>query len=123
MLAMELADDGVLIIRVSEKLTKEDYDGFTAEFDRLAAEARPVRILIEMDNFRGWDIAGLWEDIKFDVSHYNDIGRVAIVGDKTWEEWGTTLSKPFTKAEMRYFDKSDKTEARNWLRQPQVTGV
>jgi len=44
--------------------------------------------------------------------------RVAIVGDRAWQEWGTRLSKPFFKAEMRYFERDKAADARAWLTEP-----
>jgi len=115
MLTMETDDSGIVLIRASGRLSKADYDRFVPEFERIARARGPVRMLIELDDFHGWDLPALWEDLKFDTTHQNDMGRVAIVGDKAWQEWGTRLSKPFFKAEMRYFDHGKAADARAWL--------
>lgn len=60
----------------------------------------------------------MWEDIKFDMKHFNDIERLAMVGDQKWQHQVATLFKPFTKAESRYFDEADADKAREWLAQP-----
>jgi hypothetical protein len=85
MLAIETHDTGVVVIRASARLSKTDYDRFVPEFERIAPARGPVRILIELDDFHGWDLPGLWEDLKFDITHQNGIGRVAIVGDRAWQ--------------------------------------
>lgn len=115
MLTIETKDPGLVVVKVSGTLHKEDYDRFVPAFDRLRRERGPVRLLIELDDFRGWDLPGLWEDLRFDTTHQDDMGRVAVVGENVWQEWGTRLSTPFFKAEMRYFDHDRSAEARAWL--------
>jgi hypothetical protein len=119
MLTMETDDSGIVLIRASGRLSKADYDRFVREFERIARARGPVRMLIQLEDFHGWDLPALWEDLKFDTTHQNDMGRVAIVGDKAWQEWGTRLSKPFFKAEMRYFDHDKAADARAWLTESQ----
>lgn len=100
------------------RLARVDYDRFVPEFERIARAQGPLRLLIELDDFRGWDLPALWEELKFDTTHQNDMGRVAIIGDRAWQEWGTGLSKPFFKAEMRYFERDKAADARAWLTRP-----
>lgn len=118
MLTMETETTGIVAIKASGKLSKSDYDRFVPEFERIARTSRPLRILIELDDFRGWELPALWEELKFDTTHQSDMGRVAVVGEKAWQEWGTQLSKPFFKAEMRYFDHDHAADARAWLARP-----
>ena len=57
----------------------------------------------------------LWEDIKFDLKHFADIERLAIVGEKRWEQGMAAFCRPFTSAKIRYFDHSRIEEAREWI--------
>ena len=109
---------GIVAIKASGRLSKSDYDRFVPEFERIARASSPLRILIELDDFRGWELPALWEELKFDTTHQSDMGRVAVVGEKAWQEWGTRLSKPFFKAEMRYFNDDRAADARIWLTGP-----
>jgi hypothetical protein len=68
-----------------------------------------------MADFHGWDAGALWEDIKFDIRHFADIERLAMVGDKKWQHGMATFCKPFTKATIRYFHHAEATQARKWL--------
>jgi hypothetical protein len=63
----------------------------------------------------------MWEDLKFDLKHWKDIERLAIVGDKKWEKGMAAFCKPFTKAQIRYFDAAQVAEAREWLESEAVT--
>ena len=51
----------------------------------------------------------LWDDIKFSTTHCTKIERIALVGEKKWEEWMAKVCKPFTMAKIKYFDAANST--------------
>jgi hypothetical protein len=105
----------VLEARVSGKLAHEDYQHFVPEFERLVKKRGKIRVLFEMTDFHGWEAAAIWDDIKFDVKHYSDIERLAMVGDKKWEKAMSSFCKPFTTTKIRYFESVAVADARAWL--------
>ena len=102
-------------VLLSGKLAHEDYQNFVPEFDRLVTQNGKVRVLCEMAGFHGWEAGALWDDIKFDLKHFSDIERLAMVGAKKWEKGMSVFCKPFTTAKIRYFDPAAIAEARRWL--------
>ena len=52
------------------------------------------------------------------VRDFSDIEKLAVVGDAKWETGVTMFVKPFTGAEVRYFDFKDIGQAKQWLRRP-----
>jgi hypothetical protein len=108
-------DAKTLEVHLSGKLTKEDYGRFVPEVERMVKAYGKIRILVEMHDFHGWDAGALWADIKFDVKHFADIERVALVGETRWEKGMATFCTPFTLAKIRYFDRDQIDEARRWL--------
>lgn len=108
-------DGKVLVVRVSDRLTKQDYAHFVPEVDRLIEKHGKIRMLVEMHDLHGWSCGALWEDTKFALHHFRDIERLAVIGEKKWQKGMTTFCKPFTKAEIRYFDHSQTDDARTWL--------
>jgi hypothetical protein len=111
-------DGRILNVTISGKLTKEDYEHFTPETERLVRQHGKIAILFQMHDFHGWTAAALWEDTKFAMHHFHDIARLAVVGEKSWQKGMATFCKPFTKAEVRYFESSDVEKAKVWLRAP-----
>ena len=105
----------ILVVRVSGKLVKTDYEDFVPEFERLLQQHGKLCILFDMTGFHGWEAGALWEDTKFAIHHYADIERIAMVGEKSWQHGMATFCKPFTKALVRYFDHVDAAKARKWL--------
>jgi stage II sporulation SpoAA-like protein len=109
------AEHKIVVVRASGKLSKEDYERFVPELERLIKEQGKIRLLFEMRDFHGWEAVAVWEDIKFDLKHFADIERLALVGEKKWEEWMAKFCRPFTTAEIRYFDQSQADEAQGWI--------
>ncbi len=111
------SDEVVLTVKLSGKLVKADYERFVPEIERLIDKHGKVRMLCEMHDFHGWDLGALWEDFKFDLKHFADIERVALVGDRAWEHGMAVFCKPFTRAKVRYFDVSEADQASAWVRE------
>jgi hypothetical protein len=109
------SSDKVLAFKMSGKLHDEDYKKFVPMVDAAIAQHGKVRLLAQFHDFHGWDMHALWDDIKFATTHCTKIERIALVGDKTWEKWMTSVCKPFTMAKVRHFVTSEIDAARAWL--------
>jgi hypothetical protein len=117
-MAVELHEEAagkILKIHLKDKLTRGDYEHFVPEAERLIKRHGKVRLLVEMRDFHGWTVGALWQDIKFDWKHFRDIERVALVGDKAWEQGMATFCKPFTTATVRFFEMDKAHEADAWI--------
>jgi SpoIIAA-like len=109
--------DKVLGFKLSGKLHDEDYKKFVPLIDAAVAKAGKVRMLALFEDFHGWDLHALWDDIKFATTHCLAIERIALVGDKKWEEWMAKVCKPFTMAKIRYFNAAELNAAWEWLKE------
>ena len=105
----------IVCVTASGKLTDDDYDRFVPQMEDLIKQWGRLRMLFEMKDFHGWELGAVWEDLKFDFKHFGHIKRLAMVGDKKWEEYLATFCGPFTAAEVEYFDRSEMEEAQDWL--------
>jgi hypothetical protein len=115
-MSVELHEDGkILVIKLTGKLSKEDYERFAPEVDRLIKQHGKLRMLVQMHDFHGWTAGALWQDIKFDLKNFRQIERLALVGEKTWEHGMATFCKPFTSATIRYFDRTEAEQAEAWI--------
>jgi hypothetical protein len=114
-ITLNASNGTVLEVQVTGKLTHQDYQQFAPRFEEMLKAHGKLRVLFEMVDFHGWEVAALWDDIKFDVKHYSDIERLAMVGDKKWEKGMSVFCRPFTTAKIRYFDSAALAEARAWL--------
>ena len=105
----------VLEVALTGKLVKADYEHFVPVVERLVKQQGKIRILLVMHDFHGWTAGALWEDTKFATHHFNDIERLAVVGETKWQHGMVLFCKPFTAATIRYFDHTATNEARAWI--------
>jgi hypothetical protein len=117
------AEGKVLAVKISGKLTKEDYKRFLPDVERLNKKHGKIRVRCQMHDFHGWDRGALWEDIKLAVKSFADIERLALVGDRKWEAGMALFCKPFTTAKVRYFDEHASDQAAEWIRADLPTAV
>jgi hypothetical protein len=101
----------VLVVHVSGKLEKEDYEHFVPEFDRLVRQHGKLRLLFDRTSVQGWEVGAAWEDFKFGIEHFADIERLAMVGEQKWQRGMAMFCKPFMKAMVRFFEHADAAEA------------
>jgi len=112
---LEKVDGKVLEVHLTGKLTEEDYAQFVPKVEELIQRHGKISMLVRMRDFHGWDASALWEDIKFDVRHFADIERLALVGEKPWQKGMAVFCKPFTTAEVRYYEPDEEDRARAWV--------
>lgn len=108
--------DNIIATKAMGKLTKSDYASLLPVLINRLQTYKKIRWYFEMENFQGWELKALWQDVKFDVQHANDFERIAMVGEKKWQEWITDLMKPFTNAEIAFFELKDRDIALEWIK-------
>jgi hypothetical protein len=112
---IETGSPKVVGFRLCGKLHDEDYKQFLPRMETILTAAGRVRLFIELENFHGWDLHAAWDDLMFNLKHYSDFERIAMVGDRRWEKWMANFCKPLTKAKVNYFDRSEVYAAWTWL--------
>jgi len=108
--------DNVVVGHASGKLTHEDYQGFRGRIEQMIRQHGSVRVLLDLQDFHGWDLQAAWDDLKLGLRFPGKFERCAILGDKKWEEWMIRLAKPFFR--VKFFDRSERESAWRWLMQP-----
>jgi hypothetical protein len=110
--------DNVLWVKVSDKLTRQEYAELVPSWEQMIARHGKLRLLFQMEpGFKGWQPTAAWEDLKFSVTHRNELERVALVGERKWEAWVTKLGGMLVDADVRFFESADIEEAQRWLRE------
>jgi len=102
-------------VKASGKLTDADYQELLPQLETAIAGFGPLRMYVDMEEFEGWELQAAWDDFAFGVQHWNDFERVAIVGDKRWEELSAKAFDLITKGDIRFFDVADRGAARAWI--------
>jgi hypothetical protein len=108
-------EGNVVCVKATGKLTAADYEAFVPALERCIEARGPVRLLFEMHDFHGWELGAMWDDLKFGAHHAHDIERIAMIGETKWQKHLATFSKPFTLAKVRYFNATERDEAKAWI--------
>lgn len=107
----------VLEMAIEGRLEATDYEQFVPLAEKRIAQHGEISLLVHVQDFSGWSPEALWKDLAFDVKHYSHIRRMALVAQSGGKRWLATLSKPFTKAEVRFFTEDELEKARDWVRE------
>lgn len=118
---IQIGESNLVETHLTGKLAKEDYAHFVPTIEALIQQHGKLRLLVEMHDFHGWTGAAVWEDVKFDMKHFTDIERIAMVGETKWQHGMAIFCKPFTSAEVQYFDHLQMDEARRWVAETLVS--
>ncbi len=104
-----------LTLKAVGKLTHQDYQTITPMIDSaLAGVTDPqINALIDGTELEGWEARAAWDDFKLGVKHGREFTKIAILGNKKWQQVAAKVGSWFVSGEVKYFD--DKTEALGWV--------
>lgn len=108
--------EDLVAVVVSGTLEREDYNQLIPHVEAKIRQYGKINLYWEMNGFEGWNMASALQDLKLDLRHANDFRRVAMVGAQKWEDWLTQLMKPFSDAEVKYFDLTERELAMAWVK-------
>ena len=119
---LDFTGENIIATRANDLLGIKDYEKIHTFIHNIINTGKKVRWYFEMDDGSISNSTGFWEDgiIEIDYgnmkfTHSDDIETIAIVGDKKWEKCMLSIMKPFTKANLRYFELSEKEKAKEWI--------
>ena len=104
-----------LVLKAVGKLTHEDYEVITPMLDSaLSGVAEPrVRALIDGTEMEGWELRAAWDDFKLGLRHGSEFEKIAIFGNRNWQQIAARVGAWFVSGEVRYFENYD--DATQWL--------
>ena len=102
-------------IKAVGKLTHEDYEKITPLIDATLEGVKDPKVNVYLDaaEFEGWELRAAWDDFKIGLKHGSEFDRIAIFGNKKWQEYAAKIGTWFTSGEVKYFEDAD--EALSWL--------
>jgi hypothetical protein len=106
-----------LTLTAAGKLTHEDYETITPMIDSaLEGVKQPhIKALIDGTELEGWEIRAAWDDFKLGLKHGNKFVKIAIYGNKGWQELSAKVGAWFISGEVKYFENEEAALA--WLRE------
>ena len=110
-------NDFFLSLKATGKLTHKDYEKINPMIDSALEGVKDpqVKVFIDGSEFEGWELRAAWDDFKLGLKHGAQFGKIAIFGNKKWQEYTTKIGSWFISGEVKYFEDVD--EALNWLQE------
>ena len=97
-------------------MKKSELDAVQSEFVEKIAGSGPVKLLVLLENFTGWERGEQWSDTDFFFSHRNDFERIAVVGNSKWEAQVLAFAGAgLRKGPVKMFPDTGESAARAWL--------
>jgi hypothetical protein len=108
--------DGIVTVRISSCLSEPEL----ADLQRRVAERLralgQASILVLAETFEGWERGGEWNDFALQEQNDPYILKMAIVGDRQWEELALLFAAKGLRAfPIEFFAPDDLAGARAWL--------
>ena len=104
-----------LSLKATGKLTHEDYQTITPMLDAAlnSVQDPKVKVLIDGTELEGWEARAAWDDLKLGLKHGSEFDKIAIYGNKNWQEISARIGSWFISGEVSYFENMD--DALFWL--------
>jgi hypothetical protein len=75
-----------------------------------------VKVLVFVENFKGWERGADWGDMDFFVEHDHQIEKIAIVADPKWKlETLMFAGAGIRSGQVKFFPPTQLGRARAWL--------
>jgi SpoIIAA-like len=98
------------------RLTVRDWSAVEAQAAAAIERTGPIRLLIALEGFDGWDARDNWSDLGFYVRHGDAIERIAIVGDDVWRSEALMFAgADLRKGAVVFFEPSESGRVQAWL--------
>ncbi len=109
-------ENGILTLKISGKLTQPELAVAQNTARGILRQHGKMRILVLAENFQGWERGGDWGDLSFQDENDQYMEKIAIVGDKKWEDLALIFAgKGFRHCLVEYFQPEEAAKAQAWL--------
>jgi len=107
--------DFFLSLKAIGKLTHQDYQVITPMIDAaLKGVAFPkIKAIFDVSEMQGWELRAAWDDFKLGLKHGSEFEKIAIYGNKHWQEIIASIGSWFISGEVEYFENYQQALA--WL--------
>jgi len=109
--------DRVYLIKLTGLLTWSEFQAFQNQMETAQVfAAGPLRALIQLEEFTGWEPGEAWSDVSFFFEHDQHIEKIAVVGDARWrDEMSIFLFADYRQAQTLFFAATELEAARAWV--------
>ena len=107
--------DNILGFKILGGITKRQKKQICEVLEKKIRESGKVRLLLVVEAHEKMDAESLLFDLNFILAYSDKIERMAIIGNKVWEETWIALFGLFSHIRLQYFDRSKVKAAWKWI--------
>ena len=105
----------VLGYKAIGKLTEDDYATLTADVEELLQQVSSINLLLDLESLTGEKLKAWDDDLKFGRNYRDKIDKMAMVGNKKWQERLASIADHFYAREAKFFPTTDREVAWDWV--------
>jgi hypothetical protein len=115
-ITVQQEEGSLTVLRITGLLTKAEWDAAMAAEARKWGPATRVKVLVVVEDFKGFEHGADWGDITFLVKHDHQIEKIAIAGDPKRESDALVFAGAgFRQGQVKFFPLNQLAKARSWL--------
>jgi len=104
-----------LTLKAVGKLEHADYETIVPMLESALQGVKDpdIKVFFDGTEMEGWEIRAAWDDFKLGLKHGGKFSKLAIVGNKRWQELSAKIGSWFIAGEAKYFENAE--DAFKWL--------
>jgi len=110
-----VSGETIIVFKAKGKLTHDDYQAMIPILKSTIKEidSSTLKMLVDISTLTGWELRAAWDDFKLGLELNSKIDKIAICGDKSWQELASKVGSWFVSGEIKSFEDHD--SAIEWL--------
>ncbi|MCG9552582.1 STAS/SEC14 domain-containing protein [Vibrio sp. Isolate31] len=105
----------IIVSKAKGKLTHDDYQAMIPILKTTIKEidSSALKMMVDISTLTGWELRAAWDDFKLGLELNSKIDKIAICGDKSWQELASKVGSWFVSGDIKSFE--DHGSAIEWL--------
>lgn len=110
-----VSGETIIVFKAKGKLTHDDYQAMIPILKTTIKEidSSALKMMVDISMLTGWELRAAWDDFKLGLELNAKIDKIAICGDKSWQELASKVGTWFVSGEIKSFENHD--SAIEWL--------
>ena len=105
----------ILGFKIVGGMTKRQKAQICKVLEKQIRESGKIRLLLVIESRKTMDAESMLFDLNFTLTYADKIERMAIIGNKVWENTWVALFGLFSHIRTQYFDRSEIKAAWKWI--------
>ncbi|MFM2627902.1 STAS/SEC14 domain-containing protein [Vibrio chagasii] len=110
-----VSGETIIVFKAKGKLTHDDYQAMIPILKTTIKEidSSALKMLVDISTLTDWELRAAWDDFKLGLELNSKIDKIAICGDKSWQELASKVGSWFVSGDIKSFEEHD--PAIEWL--------